>query len=293
MIFLSSTALISPQNPEVYDVIFPCFLLNFILFSQLALSNRFHRTLRILCAALSGFFLTLSELARPFVFLLLPVILITVFYAYKHMPKRYLFAFILPLILISGGWHLKLIIFNDGQISWSNHTGFNLYRAWGEIIDAPELVDEPLTWDRRADIHSQEHYENSKRIQRSVTTFIVSHPVESARTILERLKTLISPRTSFFDEPELSGFIFSLYRIAFKVTLILLGVQLLKLVFNILKRPKSVDLSNFQNMLLVITPVILLILAIGEKGEEARLVLSVLPFLAALPTFQVIRHPKG
>ncbi len=292
IIFISATILISAQNPEVYDIMFPCFLLNFLLFSKLALSNRFHRTARIFCAVLSGFFLSLSELARPFVFLLLPVILITMFIAYKQMPKRYLFAFILPLILISGGWHLKLLIFNDGQLFWSNHTGFNLYRAWGEIIEVPELVDEPQTWDRRADIHSQEHYENSKRIQRSVTTFIVTHPVESAQIIGERLIILTYPRTSFFDEPELSGLIFSLYRIVFKVTLMLLGVQLLKLGFNIFKRPKSVDLSNFQNMLLVITPIILLILAIGEKGEEARLVLSVLPFLAALPTFQVIRHPK-
>lgn len=286
LICLSATILISAQNPEIYDIFFPCFLLLFIFFCQhIAKKSRFSH-LNTLWATLAGLFLALAELSRPFVLITMPFFILYAVLRLKQFPKRVLISFLVPILLISGGWHAKLLIFNNGQIFWSNHSGFNLYRAWKDVAEIPDPPEEPQTWDRRNQVHSQEHYLNSQWIQSRVLDYMVENPGDSAKYVFSRLLTFLRPRTSFFENPELGGILPNTYRFSFMLILIYLLLQLILLAFNFLKHPKISFFAHPEHTLLITISMMILILAIGEMGEEARLVLAILPLMVALPSYR-------
>lgn len=283
-IFLSATIVISARNPEIYDIFYPCLLLLFFFFIRATQNSDFHQTS---WAFLAGMFLALAELSRPFVLILMPFFLVLGVLSLRKFSRKVLIAFIIPILLISGGWHLKLLIFNNGQIFWSNHSGFNLYRAWGEIAEIPDPPAEPQTWDNRNQIHSQEHYRNSQEIQKAVLSFIVNNPGQAFSFSVSRLKEFLQPRTSFFDEPELGGTLIEAYRLIFAICLVFWSIQLILLGFNLFRKPWGLIFATPQNIILITTTLTVLLLAVSEKGEEARLILAVLPFVAALPAYQL------
>jgi hypothetical protein len=285
MLSMLATIIISAQNPEIYDLYYPSYVLLFLLFIQAVTSRHRFNSLNSLWAFIAGFFLALAELSRPFVLLLMPFFLLYGFLALKKLPRKVLIAFLVPVILISGGWHLKLLVLNQGQIFWSNHSGFNLYRAWEQVAVIPEPPEEPQTWDRRNQIHSQEHYQNSQAIQGAVLKFMIENPGESLSFMISRLRIFLQPRTAFFEHPELGGVLIQMYRISFKLCLVYWGAQLLLMGFDSLKKPTWHIFSDPQNILLITTTMTIILMAISEKGEEARLVLAVLPFISALPGF--------
>ncbi|MEA3351375.1 MAG: hypothetical protein U9Q82_12185, partial [Chloroflexota bacterium] len=289
LIFLPATVFISAQNPEIYDVYFPCFVLMFLFFDQLTRECAKNRTLRVLSAFISGLFLSFAELSRPFVLVFIPIILMYIYLAYRPLPKKVLIAFLIPLLLISASWHAKLLVFNNGQIFWSNHGGFNFYRAWGDIIDMPELVEEPQTWDNRSQIHTQEHYENGKRIQSAVLKYVLTHPLDSIPRIVERMGALLRPRLTLFDQPEPQDIFAWVYRIAFYAAFLFFLIQLMCLLIDFIANPSLQLFANPQHVLLIVIGASIAILALAEKGEEARLLLAVLPLLAALPQFEPVK----
>jgi 4-amino-4-deoxy-L-arabinose transferase-like glycosyltransferase len=291
IISMLATVVISAQNPELYDMYYPSYLLLCLLFLQAVTSRHRFNSLNNLWAFLAGLFLALAELSRPFVLLLMPFFMLFGILALRKLPRKVLISFLVPVLLISGGWHLKLLVFNQGQIFWSNHSGFNLYRAWEEIAEIPEPPEEPQTWDRRNQIHSQEHYLNSQAIQSAVLKFIIKNPGEALSFIISRLRIFLQPRTAFFEHPELGGILIEMYRISFKLCLFYGAIQLLLMGYNSFKHPGWHIFSDPQNVLLITTTLTILLMAVSEKGEEARLVLAVLPFISALPTFQ--KTPKS
>jgi|GEM_PF-1037161 len=284
LVFMSATISISAQNPEIYDVYYPCYLLLFVFFVQLTQSKHRFSYLAMLWAFLAGLFLSLAELSRPFVLILMPLFLLFGVLSFGRLPRKALVSFLAPILILSGGWHIKLLLFNDGQLFWSNHSGFNLYRAWEEIIEAPELIAEPQTEDNRSRIHSQEHFVNSKLIQRAVFEYLLENPLEGVTYIKDRMITLLLPRTSFFEEPENQGFFPDIYRFVFRIACLLLLVQLIRFAVYFFGNPRIGHFASPQNVLLISTALTVTLLAVGEKGEEARLLLAILPFLAALPT---------
>ena len=80
--------------------------------------------------------LALLELTRPFMIFLLPLFLVVEWHRiYLHAPRRQsaLAAFLLPVVVLSGGWHLHLFLAHDHQIAWTNISGYNLQRAWEDF----------------------------------------------------------------------------------------------------------------------------------------------------------------
>jgi hypothetical protein len=129
LVFLWSTLIVTQPNPQLYDVLLPLFFLLFALCLRKARLRAARGRSALGYAALAGFFLSMAELSRPFVLLILPFFFIAAYQFLRGAPKRCLAAFLLPLVLLSGGWHLKLGLLNDGQVIWSSHGGFNLYRV--------------------------------------------------------------------------------------------------------------------------------------------------------------------
>ncbi len=79
-----------------------------------------------------------------------------------HQIKNGFLIFLLPLIVFSGGWHLHLQAIFHRQFLSSNHSGFNLQRAWPHI-PMPILIEEfqnhPIKPGRWENLNTPEHYE--------------------------------------------------------------------------------------------------------------------------------------
>jgi hypothetical protein len=198
--------------------------------------------------------------------------------------------YLAPLIILSGGWHLHLWR-QHGQLVWTNHTGFNLQRAW-PMVEYPPLVAEvnsaPLAADRQPNLDTPEHSENSRRIQAAVMAYIRAHPGEAARHGFLRLQTFLAVRTDTYDwRPDNPGLRY--YRWAVWAGLAWLMTQIAVAVIAALRRNRMAFVAP-ESQLILMTVGLILLLSMAEAHEEARLMVSLLPFLAALPRFGGIKQ---
>ena len=158
--------------------------------------------------------LSMTELLRPFVIYFLPILLWQVWLALKDSPKKYLWYFLIPLFLFSGLWHAKHL-FMYGQVTWTNHSGFNLYQAWSDMAHMPELEPElPSTFETGPpNINSEVHGRNSRKISQEIMKAIWYRPGVAFVNILKQAGKLLKPETKIYEhDPQ--HFIFGPYRIA-------------------------------------------------------------------------------
>lgn len=290
--FIWATSVIHPYNPPTYDIWFPLFLWLFVLLLDQARGVNGRRGLIFSCWA--GFFLSMAELTRPYMVLLLPVFLVAGIVSLRSWWKSRLPVFLLPLLIFSGAWHVHQYVKFD-EIVWTNHNGFNIHRAWQMVPDPPK-VPEPHNWPvafgRWRNLNTPEHTENNHRMRAAVAAYIVAHPVRSTYHIMDKLAVFLHPQTHMrlHDAAEKHPMLWT-YRLTFHLAMIFWAVQLAMLVFYGLKfRRRCLDLlAEPDNILILIILMVSLVIAIGEAGEEARFLLSLLPFFAALP---MARIPK-
>ena len=312
VVFVWATALIHPGNPQTYDVFFPCLILLYILFLKLAVADNCRSRDRILFATLSGFFLSMTELSRPFVLALLPLMAGLAFFSFRPFERKYYLYFLLPVIVFSGGWHLKLILLNDGQIIWSNNTGYNLANAWGRLrensngtytirgagqirIDVPFLHKEdktPLADGRWPNINTEVRFNNSRLLRKAIGRYMFEEPWRFLGYCLVKMKVTLTPRTRIHAIP-VKHWIIGVYKFLVKGCLLLVGVSFLG-IFRRLAVEKRLRIIGEPTTALVVFIVMCLpFFVMGEFGEEARFIISVLPLLAAVPTFAFARQDAG
>ena len=286
LLFLHVTTKVHPGNPQNYDLFFPLFFLLFLL----ALGRACRTGDRFLMPSLAGFFLSMTELTRPFLIYLLPLLVAGALLALaRGVGKRQLLPFILPILLISGGWHAYLLAAH-GQIAFSNNVGFNVARVWPQI-PAVTLIEEPdyapLAPGRWANLNTAEHGENSRRAQQAQLQYWLAHPIDSLLFASDRLAQLLAGSTEF------GGFVpesrwFGVYAIIVRLlsSLFLLCAGLL--VVDACVHPRRIPtlLAQTDNLTLLFTISCALLLAAGEIREEPRLLLSILPLLATLPVYR-------
>lgn len=287
LVFLWGTVVVHAPNPQIYDVLYPLCVLAFLRFLSKSSGDKPQRTTSLMALS-AGFSLTMAELLRPFFIFVLPFCIWGAYVALRKVPIRYFIYFLLPTIIISGGWHLHMGV-SFGQITWSNHSGFNLLRAW-PMVDLPPLVEEtgnsPLgpERDQWKNLNTAEHTENSRRIQSAILQYIFDHPLASFNHILLRIDTLLSARTSIYQHvPEHN--VLGLYKLAVRLASAYLLFGGLKLLVQVLPPNPAPHLALGVpgNLLLIITSMSIFFLAVGDSQEEARFLVSILPFLAALP----------
>jgi len=296
-VFLWAFVVLHPLNPQIYDVFFPLFILLYIGCLQIALKSA--RENRITNASvlflLAGVFLSAAELTRPFVLLMLPVLLLFSLAALWSLPKRFLLLFLVPLGIFSGGWHAKLYFLNGGQILWTNHSGYNMANAWKPFIKIPTGQPEAANvnaektvykgeyikrWDN---INTEIHFQNNKLVRHEIFKFVREHPVRSLVHILKRVMILVWPQVSV-GESEPDHAILGWYRLCFRLALLSAAANALLLGYLVVSRRRLSYLGTAESLLMATTWLSIFFLAIGEKGEEVRFALSLAPFLAALPS---------
>jgi hypothetical protein len=295
-VFLWATVVIHIGNPQVYDIFFPLFSLLHIVLLKIIISHsglhRYPKLLALLCFT-SGFFLSMAELTRPFVFFLLPLLLFCSYQALKAFPTKYFIIFLMPIILFSGSWHFYIAMYH-GQIIWTNHSGYNLIRAW-PMVEMPKLISEtnnqPLVEGSWNNLNTPEHYENSQKIQKAVLTYILKHPIDAFGNVVNLLSSLLEVQTRIHGHnPNHQIFIF--YRFFVWAGCLWLFFNVLLHIINFYKNYRLQNFGIPENILLIATALYVCIIAIGESGEGARFLISILPFLAAFPSYYVLKENK-
>jgi hypothetical protein len=237
----------------------------------------------------------MAELVRPFVLALLPVFLLSAYLRLRQRPRRFFLALLVPLCLFSGVWHLHLALAH-GQVLWTNHSGFNLVRAWPQTpLRSDDFIEEvhnqPVAERRWPNLNTEEHFVNSKMLQRAVLDYVVTHPRAALSNAFARILDFVTIPTStnrHLAQPRRPPEhpLLRVYRlVAFGSFLFLFGNLGLLVWYAIKARGRCfLLLADAENVLLLTAFLSLLALSLGEAREEARLVLSLLPFLAAYPT---------
>lgn len=270
-------------NPQTYDVIFPVLVLLYAILLERAARGEVGDSRAGFAACGAGLALSAAELTRPYFIYLMPLLLIAAVLVLRPGGWRRVAAFLLPVFLLSGVWHLH-IARTQGQLVWSNHTGFNLERSWS-MVPRPPLVEEtgnaPLGPDRWANLNTPEHAENSRRIQAAVAAYIREYPGESAANIIRRLRSYLGVPIGYYNwQPDNPGLRY--YRWAVWAGLVWLAAQAIPAARAVFRREWQALFAP-ESQVIAIAVASILILAVAEQGEEARLWVSVLPLLAALP----------
>lgn len=271
------------RNPAIYDPLFGALLLIYF-----ALINARSHLYCISLNFLSGLVLTMLELTRPFMVFLLPIFVLVEFHRISckvQHPFRAIIAFSLPLILISGAWHLHLHIAHDGQIAWTNISGYNLKRAWNDFH--PEIRKEPNVdelphrangmW---ADLNRKEVYHSSQAVKKIIITKISAEPTRAAAYAYQRVADFINNPTRI-NEFNPKNFKFNIYRILIISLeyMVIINVFIGAVLLFCQKRwPWSEDNWWFGACIFLV----ILLVAIGEKGEEGRFLFSVAPAMLAV-----------
>lgn len=287
-LFIFATVRIHPGNPMLYDVGAPCWLLVALVLLRYGTSMTRPRgaTLALVGA---GFFLSMFELARPYVILLVPVILAMVV-ARVGFSRRVLHVLV-PLVLISGTWHVHQAVAHR-QLTASNHFGVNLWRCWSSKV--PPLAnpvpedDAPLSPGRWPNLDNPQHLKNSLRLRKKIARYVLAHPGESLAFVVHRLRVLTAGETAIYGHRPQHA-VFAIYRplvrVLFVWTLAGFGYVVVVAIWRAVRDRGALraHLANLDNLILFIAGATTIILAIGEADEEARFVVSLLPLLAVVP----------
>lgn len=286
IVFLWCTVLVHPGNPQLYDIFFPFFFLAYTVLLLRIIrepcSLAFRKGAAVLCFV-AGFALSMTEFMRPFMIFLLPLLLLGAWQSLRSRPRSYFLCLVAPVILFSGIWHVHLFC-RHGQVVSSNHSGYNLIRAW-PMVERPELIPESVKpgsrMERWAAANSPEHFENSQRLQKAVLQHVAENPASSLLHGLKLVRRFFAPQIDLYGSPPDSP-AFLLYgpfvwaaALWLAVSVALLGIRMVRHPLPALGRP--------ENMLVLTTVLSILIMALGEDGEQARFLVSVLPMLAVLP----------
>ncbi|MEZ4771754.1 MAG: hypothetical protein R3D00_01145 [Bacteroidia bacterium] len=286
-VFLHSVILIHPSNPQLYDVLLPFLLLGYILLSRVSFGEKVPAGLGYFTAFLAGFALSVAELSRPFVLLIFPFLIFYNLWHYGKSQKLKMLTFLIPVLLLSGLWHAKLFFYNDGQIIWSNHGGTNLYQVWSPFIDetalkarlqpeAPPVNDFGWSWNN---INTQIHLENSKARQSEIMKGIARRPGDAFLHLIDRILIFTRGRTDMYaNDPQ--GTVLDIYVVLVRMLYVLLGIMILFFGWKVIRKPATVLSEYF--LVILLTAFLTFLPAIGEAGEEARFLITVLPFLMSV-----------
>lgn len=281
-VFVAGMAAISPGNPELYDAAFPAFFLLYFIFSEQSFRSNQKNGLANTLAALAGFFLALTELTRPFMLVMLPLLVAWNLYHSWQAGRARILWFLVPLLLLSGGWHAKLLIFNRGQLLWSNHSGSNLSGGWYPVVDWAHLdtvllpEDPPLRPPMWHNLNTYTHTYNSQLRKQAVWDAIRQKPGESWQHFVNQFFLFTGVRTDIYNhQPE--GSLITVYRWCGRILLGVLGLLLLTLGVQLLKNPRKI--FETRSVILIFTAYISFIPIIGDTNEEARFLFPVLPLL--------------
>jgi hypothetical protein len=294
-VLLAGSVLVHRANPQVYDVLLPCLLLLFVFSLERARNRGEGDSLALGFCALAGFSLSMAELLRPFMIFVLPVALVCAFAALRRLPRRCALAFLVPILLFSGMWHIH-VAHAHGQLTWSNHSGFNLRLSQllpPESVPPLEMEHaERLGPGRWPNLNSEIHTQNSRKIQSAVVGYMIRHPVDGTVRLARAFwKLVATPTKVHIHDPArprhgpFRVFLLGGYRLVSIAGAIFLIANAARLAWLLIRsRERRLDLLAVpDNIVILLGVMLLMFLSIGAGREQGRIILSLLPLYAVLP----------
>ncbi len=313
IVFLSSASKIAVVggSQQGYDVEFPLTLLLGIYFTARAARATTRRAMCLLAVA-AGSCMTAMELLRPFGTIVLIALILYATLLFLPRRKLALLAMMLPILAVSGTWHLKLFLLNDGQLVWSNHAGYNLMSAWGGLFDDKFEVE--ILTPQQVEVLSHQEFVGtgdwsvtridsdgfaiaSRARAKAVREYILGHPAESLRHMWHGYVRLFEPKIIIYSlinrksvedrlPPEYhpKGPEITLYPYLVWATTAWAFINLMLLPVAVLIRRSAGVLRLPESAILVSAAIISFLTVLGDRGEEARFLFSLLPLLAVYPS---------
>jgi hypothetical protein len=293
LVFAVAIRFMHKGNPQIYDITMPTMILGWLGCLQRLRMPALTGSARLRMSLLAGLLLSMLELTRTLIFPLLPFFLLLTCLAIADVPAprwthrlRYVLAFLVPILLFSGGWHLKQLVSHD-QLHWSNHDGFNMQKSWSEFTGPvpTDFVDDPPLYPGGMDnFNTDRHTAYNKVMQKQVRAAILAQPLRAAGHLGRRLVAFYKPKTELFlgHTPRPFDWIYrpAVWLCGLAMVWGLLWTKWLTL-RNLRKREAWLRLGRPEVILWVVTLLISSVFAVGEVGEEARFMISILPLLAA------------
>ncbi len=268
-------------NNQLYDATFPCFILLSLFFLDRGRLSTHVRGSAV-CFFMSGFFLSMTDLSRPFFIILLPCIILFIIPIFKNAPRRSLVAFLAPLVFISLTWHVYIFV-QYGMITHTNHSGFNLHRSWTHVpmpVLEPEPNNAPVAEGRWNNLNTPEHQRNSERVQKTIIQHALSNPMQSMEHVFMRLRDFIHGEKDIYEykaEHPLLGLYLFTHQILYSF-MVLVVLCVIAFMPRLVRRSVYTAVAPYCIMLFI-TASSFFILAVGEHEEESRLSLSILPLV--------------
>ncbi len=302
LVFLLAAARIVPENPQVYDLLFPFFFLLFLLGVRLCAASQ-GKALRVGAGLLAGFALSAFELSRPYALLVVPLLLFHAYRSFRGLPASVWIALLIPLFLFSGAWHAKLWFLQNGQVFWSNYGGENAYRSWSPVLgevgagaaapQAERFAGKRFRgsgeW-RSLALDTQWQSERDAKLLEATRSYAVSNPGPAFSHLLKEVGILLKPQTVIFrkyggvvlDRAPPEG-VPVLYAPLVWGGALWMGVGLLVLLGRCVRERSPAALGDASGVIIFVWTVSVVVIAFWESGEEARFLVSLLPLLACYP----------
>ena len=286
LVFLTATRILHKGNPQMYDIYVPLLILLFVACLQ---HIRTHG--KIAFAFYAGLALTTLELTRSYIFPLLPILVGLALLSMARLPRRAWLLFFLPILLFSGTWHLKQLICHN-QLHWSNHSGYNLSKVWSDYTTPITFQESPPLYQGGFDnLNTDLHTQNNKVLSSSVMKGIAQRPFSAIARTATRLVTFYEPRTDLYLA-EMKTLPRLIYQPTVWLTALLMVTGLILTLARTLSSPRNSTSwllwGKPEAILAFSILAISLLCAIGESGEEARFMVTLLPLLATLPGYSLI-----
>lgn len=291
VVMINGVTRLHSGNPQLYDIYFPMFVILYFYFVRRAMSGLETKWGRA-WLFLGGFWLSMAELTRPFFFLIVLLLVPATFYKLYLLRRGQQFVyFAIPIIMLSGLWHLHMAV-SFGQATWTNHSGYNLQRGWDHVPIPAEIVEKdnaPLGPRRLPNLNTAEHTTNNYERQKAIITNLVRSPFENRlfQHGMSHMVEMLKPRTNMGGRENIR---MPFYERSANIATIFLLVNMFIILTYLVMLPldwRSQVTSN-RNWQVVTAVLCLLILGIGESGEEMRFFISVLPLFSAMPESAVV-----
>ena len=302
-LFVAATAQVALGNPEVYDVWFAIFAMGYFIASDASFRDN-AAPARTHCAAfIAGTMLACLELTRPFIVFVVPFLIAYNLFHYsthnrvhnRRRLTRRLIYFLLPILLLSGGWHTKLWLLNDGQFNWSNHAGSNLAMAWQPVVDANALggalePEEPRRGAMRwTHLDTDVHRRNSQARRHAVFEGVIRNPKLATELLSEKVLHFMSVPTDMYQY-QLRGPLITVYQWVGRFLFV--GLLFL-LVTNLVRVARDWQaLFATEVVMTFYAAFVSFVSAIGGTHEGARFVIPVLPFLIVVADRIITRFSR-
>ena len=285
------------DNPQIYDIFFPLFVMGYIFCLEdgtAALARLPNRAGSKAWLAAAGLCLSLADLSRPFFIAILVAVVALTALRLKHLSARSFVWFMLPILILSLSWHA----YQWGafrQFTWSNNSGFSLWRVWQLAPDMPlpdletqlimEIHHQPVADGRWDNLNTAEHSQNSRMLTAMVLHMIAQAPFKAVHFMGTRVVTfLFMPTVDLYNASTSKQDFLILY----KLLVICLSANLVYAMIRYVTQAATTSPAGWPPIftsprfqLVLITFLCALIFSLSEAGEESRFMISLLPMMLA------------